>query len=155
MQDELFATIQKVEGGELGHLEALLSLRQEKASLETSLEVIKDFESNYILDIENEAAKYPTGYRGHEIRVTPGRKTYNYDGIEEVAAAKEAAKQAEDKYRSAFDGFQKGVVSTTRLNDNDPDSPLCWVDGDGQVLPFPKLSVGKSFVTVKSIKTKK
>ena len=155
MQDELFNTVRRVDDGELGYLEGLLELREHRAEIEKTLEIIKEFESDKIMDIENEASKYPNGFRGHEVRVTPGRKTFSFKGIKEVEDAEAAKKEAEGKYIGAFNGVQKGIVQTTKLNENDPDSPIGWVDSDGEVRPFPSLSIGKSFVTVKQIKSKK
>jgi len=155
IQDDLMQTIHQVEEGELGHLDGLLKLRRNRADLETSLEIIKSFETEKVTEIEQEAVKYPKGYMGHEISVVPGRKTYNFKGIPEFDVFEGFKKDAEAKYRAAFDGYQKGIVQTTRLEEDNPESPLGWIDEDGQVLPFPEVNYGKSFVMVKAAKQSK
>ena len=92
---------------------------------------------------------------GHEISVVAGRKTFSFKGIPEYDVFEGYRKDAEEKYRAAFDGFQKGIVQTTRLKEDDPDSPIGWIDEDGQVLPFPEVNYGKSFVMVKTAKVVK
>lgn len=154
MQDELMAVVHKVEGGELSYLDGLLRLRENKKPLEDSLGIIKEFEDNYLNDIENEASKYQGKYQGYEIRAVSGRKTFSFKGIEAVEAAESTLKEMKDKYQSAFEGFQKGIIQTAPLT-GEPDSPLGWVDEDSEVLPFPTLSISKSYVTVKPIKSNK
>jgi len=152
IQDELMQTIHQVEEGELGYLDGLLKLRKNRADLEDSLEIIKSFETDKVTEIGNEASKYPKGYQGHDISVSAGRKTYSYKGIEEFDEAEKHKKYVEKRYSAAFEGLQKGIIQTSKLDENDPESPLGWIDEDGQVLPFPDISYGKSFVTVKEIR---
>lgn len=154
IQDQLFNTAHQVENGELSHLDGLIKMRQHKKNLEESLDIINDFEKNNLQEIEREASKYPAGYDGYKISVTSGRRMYSFKGIKEIEDIDTTKKQLEDKYRSAFDGFQKGIVQTTRLDENDPDSPLGWVDEFGQVLPFPELNYGKSFITIRNLNHK-
>lgn len=155
MQDAIMQTIAQVEGGELGYLDGLFKLRDNKKALETSLELIKAFEDENQSNIEFEAGKYPEGYMGHKVSVVSGRRTFVFKNIPEIEEQQSALKETEKKYQAAFDGFQKGIVQTTRLNENDPDSPLGWVDENGSVLPFPDVNISKSYIKVEQLKPKK
>lgn len=155
MQDDLFNTVNLAEEGELSHLDALLSLREKRKYLETGLDIIKEFENEKSNEIANEASKYPEGYKGYSVTLTNGRKMYSFKGIPEIETIESVKKETEERYKGAFEGFQKGVVQTTRVNEDDPESPLGWIDENGQVLPFPEVNYGKSFLTVKENKKRK
>lgn len=152
MQDALMHTVNQANEGELSHLDAMIELRKAKNELEKGLEIIKEYETEKINEIASEADKYPGGYMGYEIKAVNGRKTFSFAACEEVKEIDHLKKQAEEKYKQAFEGFQKGVVQTTRLVEDDPDSPLGWIDENGQVLPFPEVNIGKSFLTFKETK---
>lgn len=141
IQDELFSTIHRAEEGELSNLEALLSLRENKAELEKSIEIIKEFESDKVNEIGNEASKYPDGFRGYHISLTNGRKTFNFKGIPEWDDAEQNKKNVEEKYKSMFEAKLKGAVHAN-------------ISEDGEELPLPEINYGKSFLTVKEIKRK-
>lgn len=151
MQDEFFNTIHRAEEGEINHLEALIQLRSEKKQLETSLEIIKEYEANCLDQIATEAGKYPEGYNGHKITIVPGRRSFVFKNIDEVLRLEVEKKAVEEKYKSAYDGYQKGIIQTTKISEA-PDSPLGWIDEYGEVKPFPEVNFSKSFVKVEALK---
>jgi hypothetical protein len=69
---------------------------------------------------------------------------YNFKGISEIEEKEVEQKQLKEKYQSAFDGFQKGTVQTVVEND-----VRYWIDDNGELKPFPELTIGKSYLTVK------
>ncbi len=151
MQDELIQIGRRAENGEITHLDAVLAMREEKKQLEQSIEIISEFERENIDNIANEASKYPDGYNGNSITIG-SRTSYSFRNIPEITEIENQKKSAEQKYKAAFDGFQKGIVQTSRIDETNPDSPLGWIGEGGEILPFPEVNNGKSFVTVKQLK---
>lgn len=78
-----------------------------------------------------------------------GRQMYSYKNIPQITEIEENKKVLEDKFKSAFLGFQKGTVQTTIVED-----VTYWIDDNGELNLFPELSIGKSFITVKKLKSK-
>jgi len=147
LQDYLINVANKVEEGELSNLDGLIELRKNKEELEKSLEIIKEFESNRINQIANEAAEYPKGYKGFKITQVSGKKMYKFDNCPIVTQLDQKKKDAENFYKSGFEGFQKGTVQGKEV-----DGVWMWIDGDGDLQPFPEMNVGKSFLQIKEIK---
>lgn len=152
IQQELTFTHSQVVEGELSNLDGLIKMREAKEKAEEVLSIVKNFEDERLNEITTESDKYGNKYCGFEIKAVNGRKTYSFSMCDEIKALENQKKTAEEKYRLAFEGYQKGVIQTTRLIENDPDSPLGWIDEDGQVLPFPELNIGKSYLTIKKSK---
>jgi len=149
MQDELINTVHQAEEGELTNLDALIELREKRKHLETGLEIIKQFEDNNLDAIANESHNYPDGYRGVKVTLTNGRKMYYFKGIPEVESHLTEVKKAEEKYRAAFDGVQKGIIEIVESEDGSKG----WIDTEtGDILPFPEVNYGKSFLTIKATK---
>jgi len=69
---------------------------------------------------------------------------YGFKTIAEVNQLEQQLKLTKDKYQNAFEGYQKGIVQTA--NDN---NQLMWIDETGELKPFPELTFGKSYITVK------
>ena len=145
LQDELMNLSTRAEEGEITNLDALLEMRSHREEFEKSMALIKDFEETKINEIANEAGQYPEGYHGFEIKAVNGRKTFSYKGIAEVESLEEQLKSTKEKYSSAFEGIQKGNTTLDEL----PDGKKGWVSPDGETLPLPDLTIGKSFITVK------
>jgi hypothetical protein len=141
IQDELFNTVHRATEGEMSHLEALLALREHRAEMEKSLEIIKEYESEKINEIGNEAAQYPDGYHGFMVSVTNGRKTFSFKGIPEWEEAEQTKKTVEDKYKTMFEAKTKGALHAN-------------ISEEGEELPLPEVNYGKSFLTVKPTKTR-
>ena len=147
LQEELLLTLQQTQEGELSNLDGLIKMRKAKAEAEKILEIVKAFEDERLNEISQEADSYNGKYCGFEIKSVSGRKMYNFKGISEIEQKEAEKKQLEEKYKSAFDGFQKGTVQTV-----EEDGVRYWVDDNGELKLFPELNIGKSYLTVKELK---
>ena len=136
LQDEIMNLSHKAEEGELSNLGVLIEMRKHREEFEKGLELIKDFEETKINEIANEASQYPDGYRGFEIKMVNGRKTFNYKGIPAWIEAEENKKKIEEQYRLMFEAKAKGL-------------PHANVSEDGEELPLPEVNYGKSYLAVK------
>ena len=144
IQEDLLLTSEQAKEGELSNLDALIKMRKAKEKAEKVLEIVKIFEDDRFNEITNEAESYKGIYCGFEIKSVNGRKMYNFKGISEIEEKEVEQKQLKEKYQSAFDGFQKGTVQTVVEND-----VRYWIDDNGELKPFPELTIGKSYLTVK------
>lgn len=73
MQDRLMQTVSKYENGEMGILDALCDLRQNREEMETALEIIKEFEDCHTDDIALAASACDGHHNGYRIEVRQGR----------------------------------------------------------------------------------
>lgn len=147
IQDELFNVVRQVEEGELSHLDALIIMHQNREEAEKTLAIIKEFSSNNLNEIANKAEEYKGKYNGYEIKSVNGKKLYKYDDIAEVTELEESVSAIKEKFKSAFENYQKGNQLTETV-----DGVLHWIDGDGFLHPFPELNYGASYITVKKLK---
>jgi len=147
VQEELHYLHQQTIEGEISNLDALIKMRQAKTEAEKVLEIVKDFENDRLQEISNEAESYGGKYCGFEIKQINGRKLYDFSTCPVVKEREQAKKDAEEFYKSGFEGYQKGVVQAKEVN-----GVLHWIDVDGDLQPFPVLNIGKSFIQVKEIK---
>lgn len=145
IQDELINATNQAQDGEKSHLETLLYMRGIKKQAETTLEIIKDYEDKNIQEISQEASKFQNKYQGFEITEVAGRKSFVFNGISEIEEKKQEVKDLEDKYKSAFNGFQKGTVQTTT---DEETGERFWIDENSEIKPFPELNIGKSYLKV-------
>ena len=136
LQDEIMNLSHQAEEGELSNLDALIEMRKHREEFEKGLALIKDFEETKINEIANEASQYPDGYRGLEIKMVNGRKTFNYKGIPAWIEAEENKKKIEEQYRLMFEAKAKGL-------------PHANVSEDGEELLLPEVNYGKSYLAVK------
>ena len=144
IQSELLEIENQVIEGELSNLDALIKMRNARTQADKINEIIKTFEDNRINEIANEASQYPEGYQGFLFSVTNGRKTYDFKNCPIVGEIQQKLKDAQEFYKSGFEGYQKGTVQAKEV-----DGVWYFIDVDGDLQPFPELNVGKSFVTVK------
>jgi choline kinase len=147
VQEELHYLHQQTTEGEISNLDALIKMRQAKQDAEKVLEIVKDFENDRLQEISNEAESYDGKYQGFEIKQINGRKLYDFSTCPIVKEREQAKKDAEEFYKSGFEGYQKGVVQAKEV-----DGVLHWIDVDGDLQPFPILNIGKSFLQVKESK---
>lgn len=140
IQDELFNAAHQASEGEITNLDALLIMRDHRSEAEKLVEIIKEFESDKITEIANEASQYPEGYKGFQVSVANGRKTFSFKGIPEWENAEKAKKAVEDKYKAMWEAKAKGA--NTGFCDEET----------GEEMPLPEVSYGKTFVTVKENK---
>lgn len=136
LQDHVINITHQAEEGELSHLDALIEMRKHKENFEKGLALIKDFESKNINEISNEANQYPEGYKGFEIKKVNGRTSFSYKHIPAWAQAEQNRKEVEEQYKAMYEAKLKGL-------------PYADVDENGEVLPLPDVSYGKSYLLVK------
>jgi hypothetical protein len=139
LQDEIMNLSNQAGEGELSNLDALIEMRKHREEFEKGLALIKDFEDTKINEIANEASQYPNGYRGFEVKAVNGRKTYSFKNIPEWNVYKENLQNCEERYKMMFEAKLKGL-------------PHANISEDGEELPLPEISYGKSFLTVKAKK---
>ena len=130
---------EKTENGDIPYVDALVFMRLNRYQLEDALKLIKQWESENFDEIAQDAANYPDGHRGMLFEVRNGRKTYSYDGIEEVENAETALKEAKEKYKSMFIAKQKGAAYAN-------------VGEDGEELKMPEIKYGAGSIVVKPMK---
>lgn len=147
INSEIELTKEQVSNGEISYLDGLLYMRGFKKELEHCQESIKNFEEENMQRIAEEATAYGNVFKGFEIKEVQGRKMYDFKKIPDIQIKEKEKKELEEKYKSAFDGFQKGTVQTTNI-----DGELFWIDENGEIKPFPELKIGKSFLSVKEKK---
>lgn len=147
MQDYLLQVGEKVQEGELSNLDGLIEMRKAKQKAEQVLDIVKNFEDTRLDEISNEAEQYGGKYCGYEIKAVNGRKMFNFKGIASIDEATNRVSELQDKFKDAFEGFQKGTVQTT-----EEDGVRYWIDSDGELQLFPELNIGKSFLTIKELK---
>ncbi len=111
MQDELVNTCDAVENGDINVLDAVIELRKQKQFHEEMLKEIKNFETQYSDEIEQEATANQNEYRGATFEFRAGRKTFDFSKIKEVKIAKDNVKELEQKYKQAFEMKQKGMTA--------------------------------------------
>jgi len=139
LQDEIMSLFNKASEGELTNLDALIEMRKHREEFEKGLALIKDFENRKINEIANEASCYPDGYRGFEVKMVNGRKIFNFEGVPAWVEAEKNIKSIEEQYKMMFEAKAKGLSYAN-------------ISADGEELPLPEISYGKSFLTVKAKK---
>lgn len=147
IQSELLEIENQVIEGELLNLDGLIKMRKAKQEAEKVLEIVKNFEDNRLNEIANEASQYPDGYFGFEVKLVNGRKMYNFKNCPIVGELDQKKKDAEEFYKSGFEGYQKGTVQAKEV-----DGVWYFIDVDGDLQPFPELNIGKSYLLVKEKK---
>lgn len=136
LQNDIIDLSYKALEGELTNLDALIQMRKHREEFEKGLALIKDFEDAKINEIANEASCYPDGYRGFEIKMVNGRKSFNFKGVPAWVEAEENKKKIEDQYKMMFEAKAKGLSYAN-------------ISADGEELPLPEISYCKSYLTVK------
>lgn len=144
VQEELLELHNQTIEGEVSNLEALITMRKAKVEAEKVLEIVKTFEDDRLNEIATESESYGGTYQGFEIKSVNGRKMFNYKSIPQITELESQKKTLEDKFKNAFEGFQKGIVQTTEV-----DGVRYWIDEDGELQLFPELTIGKSFLQIK------
>ena len=147
IQDDIMNTTAKYDNGDISALDTLLYLRGFKKKAETIIELVKDFENNNIENISSESNNYNGVYKGFEIKKVNGRTSFKFDKIQPIQDLNSKKKEIEDKYKNAFLGYQKGIAQTT-----DEDGVLKWIDENGELLDFPEITYGSSYITIKETK---
>ena len=144
IREELLITHNQVIEGELSNLDGLIKMREAKVQAELILEDVKRFEDERLQEITTEAEANGWVYKGFEIKSINGRKLFSFKSIPQIIELDTKKKLLEDKFKNAFEGFQKGVVQTTEV-----EGVRYWIDENGELQLFPELTIGKSFLQIK------
>lgn len=131
---DILSFIQKAEDGEMSLLDAVIQLRKIKESCESTLSFIKEFEDKYKDQIETEANAYQNEYKGATFEFRSGGKMFNFKGISEIDQKEAELKALKDRYQSAWENKQRGLLAVTE---------------DGEELQLPTVSYRKSSMIVK------
>lgn len=135
LQEEFVAKCQAVEDGDISILDAVIEFRKQKKECEDYIEIIKQFESSNIEQIEIQVDQNSGYYKGAELSVRQGGKIYNYTKITEWQKASEQLKAIEERYKNALINKEKGLMT---------------VDQYGVILEeYPEVTYRKSSLIVK------
>jgi len=137
MQDEMMSMIHQVENGELGHLDALIRMEEERKSLEQTLAIAKSFKDTYFDQIEEASKEHPEGFKGWDIEIRNGGRTFKYNHIPEWDSLKKQMKECEEVHKQAFISKEKGMLTATE---------------DGEEIVLPEVSYRKSSIILKQKK---
>lgn len=135
MMQSLADTMQGYENGNVSALDAFIELRQYKDQAQTVIDAVKQFESENLETIANDASEYPNGYKGFEIKAVNGRKAYDFSKVSEVQELTSKLKEAQSKYKSMLDARIKGAVHAN-------------ISEDGEELELPEIKYSKSYLKV-------
>ena len=118
--------------GDASPLDAFISLRSMKKQVE---DAIKEIEDAAII----EADKYGKSFEhnGYKIGLRDGSKRFTYKGIIDWDKADAEKKKVEEMLKMSWESNEKGIQSIT---------------DDGEVIPVPKVSYGKSSITLEKMK---
>lgn len=116
-------------------LDTFLELRKKREELKLLLDLINDFESENINEIELAIIENHKEYSGAKFEARNGRKIFNFKNITEVTELENKLKATKKKYQIAFEAKQKG----NSMIDEDT----------GEFLQVPTMSQGKSSIIVK------
>lgn len=136
IQDAVFNAISKAEQGEVSHLDTLIHLRQIRTALDDTLKAIKDYEGQYLEDIELAAKEYGGKYRGYEIEVRSGRRTWDYSNNPQWNEINQARKHLEEGLKAMFQAKLKGAS-------------FADVTEDGEQIVLPTIKYSRGSVIVK------
>lgn len=139
LTERIAAISNKVEDGHMSCLDGLIEINQiDKASKEVT-ELAKAFKDQFQGEIESQALEYNGNFKGYDISLRNGGKTFDYKGIAEWQTAQENLKCIEKKYKAMYNAFVTG-------------SPNANSTIDGEVLALPEINNRKSSIIIKEIK---
>lgn len=129
--------LQGVEDGNINPLDAFISFKAILEIIDKAKKIIDD-------KALKEAEKHNnlSSYKGFKISIINGRKSYIFKNIPEIQNKENELKSIQEKYKNAFDGIDKG---TTILENGG------WVSQDGEILPLPEISFGKSYIKLEKL----
>jgi hypothetical protein len=136
ISDKFVIDAQNYEDGNLSALEVALKMRKDVESLETQMNLRKTWIDENKVEIDNEATKYPEGYKGYKI-ILQSRTTLSFKNIDGWKALDASKKEFEAKSKLALQMIQKGIPN---------------VDAEtGEEIPLPEVSV-TSFIKFEKVK---
>lgn len=135
LQDQFLKILEQVESGDINFLEAVIEVRKIKLGINSLLKDLDAFENEYYNEIQMEASEHQNEYKGAKFEFRNGRKMFDFKGIDEVEKANQELKAIKDKYQSAWENRQKGLVPID--------------EETGEILNLPVVKYGKSSLVVK------
>ena len=135
LSDKFVNEIEDYEDGNIDALEMAILMRKDYERLEIQMNLRKTWIDENKRSIENEASKYPEGYRNYKVSVQT-RTTFNFKNIEAWKSLENAKKEFEEKSKMALNMVQKGGLN---------------VDINGEEIQLPEINVS-SFIKFDKIK---
>lgn len=133
-EDKINYDIEQAEEGYAGFLETVIELRAIKEFFDKQLKKIKEFEDKYYSILEQESSEIGGELKGVKFEFRNGGKVFSFDNIKEIREKEDELKSLKEKYKSAWENKQKGLLAVTE---------------DGEELELPTISYRKSSMIVK------
>jgi hypothetical protein len=129
-QQELAHFVEQVEQGQTS---ALIAYAHLKRTAEEYSKAISQIEDNAMNEAHNFGEKsFET--QGFKFEIRNGAKRFDYSGIDEWKAQRDALKETEERYKAAFIARQKGLLTASE---------------DGEELQLPEMKVSKDSLVLK------
>jgi len=133
--DTFLKQADKYENGDIDALETAILMRKDYERLEIQMNMRKQWIEENKHSIEEEASKFPEGYKGYKV-VLQSRSTMNFKNIPEWIKLENAKKEFEAKSKAALKMVEKGGLN---------------VDENGEEIPLPEINT-TSFVKFDKLK---
>lgn len=124
LSDNFLKQADKYDNGDIDALETAILMRKDYERLEIQMNMRKQWIEENKGSIDEEASKYPEGYKGYKI-VMQSRSTSSFKNIPEWIKLENAKKEFEAKSKAALKMVEKGGLN---------------VDADGQEIPLPEIT---------------
>ena len=124
LSDTFLKQADKYDNGDVDALETAILMRKDYERLEIQMNMRKQWIEENKESIDEEASKYPEGYKGYKI-VMQSRSTSSFKNIPEWIKLENAKKEFEAKSKAALKMVEKGGLN---------------VDADGQEIPLPEIN---------------
>ena len=124
LSDTFLKQADKYDNGDIDALETAILMRKDYERLEIQMNMRKQWIEENKESIDEEASKYPEGYKGYKI-VMQSRSTSSFKNIPEWIKLENAKKEFEAKSKAALKMVEKGGLN---------------VDADGQEIPLPEIT---------------
>ena len=135
LSDTFLKQADKYDNGDIDALETAILMRKDYERLEIQMNMRKQWIEENKESIDEEASKYPEGYKGYKI-VMQSRTTLNFKSIPEWIKLENAKKEFEAKSKLAFQLVKKGGLN---------------VDESGEEIPLPEENIS-SFIKFDKLK---
>ena len=135
LSDTFLKQADKYDNGDIDALETAILMRKDYERLEIQMNMRKQWIDENKDAIENEATKFPEGYKGYKI-VLQSRSTMSFKNLPDWIKLENAKKEFEAKSKAALLMVQKGGLN---------------VDANGEEIPLPEIST-TSFIKFDKLK---
>ena len=135
LSDTFLKQVDEYEAGNVDALETAVKMRKDYERLEIQMNMRKMWIDEQKNEIENEAEKYPEGYKGYKV-TKQTRETKSFKNIAEWLKLEQAKKDFEAKSIAALNMVRKGGLN---------------VDENGEEIELPEITT-TSFIKFEKIK---